>query len=93
MSGPSIAAREWRDSVNYDSIVAPRVMPIMYKRRRALQSTRMIKPELGSVVVLGREHDPGLRAFCDRIVPRSENDDNHDRFELRRVNKLRRLRW
>jgi hypothetical protein len=42
----------------------------------------MMKPELRSVVVLGSAHDPGLRAFCDRIVPRSENDDNHDRFEL-----------
>ena len=34
-----------------------------------------------------------LNPFCDRIVPRSENDDNHDRFALHRVNKLRGLRY
>jgi hypothetical protein len=67
-------------------------MPSCIKGGRALQSARMMKPELGSVVVLGSARDPGLRALCDRIGPRSENDDNHDRFELRRVNKLRRLR-
>jgi hypothetical protein len=34
-----------------------------------------------------------LNPFCDRIVPRSENDDNHGRFALHRVNKLRGLRY
>jgi hypothetical protein len=34
-----------------------------------------------------------LNPFCDQIVPRSENDDNHDRFALHRVNKLRGLRY
>ena len=34
-----------------------------------------------------------MNPFCDRIVPRSENDDNHDRFALHRVNKLRGLRY
>ena len=34
-----------------------------------------------------------MSPFCTRIVPRSENDRNHDRFELCRINKLLRLRW
>ena len=52
----------------------------------------MMKAELGSPEVL-RGAGSELATICDRILPRSENDDNHDRFALHRVNKLRGLRY
>lgn len=65
----------------------------MYKGRRALQSRSNDESRIGKCRSSEKCAGSELATICDRIVPRSENGDNHDRFELLRINKLLRLRW
>jgi hypothetical protein len=71
----------------------PKVQAVMYKGRRALQRYSDDENRIGKYGGSEKRVGSGFKAICDRIVPRSENDDYHDRFALHRVNKLRRLAW
>jgi hypothetical protein len=71
----------------------PIVQAVMYKGRRALQRYSNDENRIGKYGGSEKRVGSGFKAVCDRIVPRSENDDHHDRFALHRVNKLRRLVW
>jgi hypothetical protein len=71
----------------------PIVQAVMYKRQRALQSCSNDENRIGKYGGSVKRAGSGFKAVCDRIVPRSENDDHHDRFALHRVNKLRGLRY
>ena len=64
----------------------------MYKGQRVLQSYSNDENRIGKQGCSEKRVGSGLEAVCDRIVPRSENDDHHDRFALHRVNKLRGLK-
>jgi hypothetical protein len=65
----------------------------MYKCRRALQRYLNDENRIGRYGGSEKRVGSGFKAVCDRFVPRSENDDHHDRFARHRVNKLRRLVW
>jgi hypothetical protein len=69
------------------------VQAVMYKGQRVLQSYSNDENRIGKQGCSEKRVGSGLEAVCDRIVPRSENDDHHDRFALHRVNKLRGLAW
>ena len=71
----------------------PKVKAVMYKGRRALQRYSDDENRIGKYGGSEKRVGSGFKAICDRIVPRSENDDYHDRFALHRVNKLCRLAW
>ncbi len=64
----------------------------MYKSLRALQSRSNDESRIGKSGSSEKCAGSELATVCDRIVSRSENDDNHDRFELLGINKLLRLR-
>ena len=71
----------------------PIVQAVMYKDLRVLQRYSNDENRIGKYGGSEKRVGSGFKAVCDRIVPRSENDDYHDRFALHRVNKLRRLAW
>ena|SRR5258708_863532 len=60
---------------------------------RALQSARAMKRELGSVEFWECTQASVSGCFVLDLYAGFENHDNHDRFGIRRINKLHGLRW